>query len=215
MLNYTRQYNFYDKSMTISRLASFSTKPLKDFIKEAKCKICLVCTTNLNTQDINNNIFTLPCNCVICCKECLKFYFSLVFHKRKLEKNGALCICGYQYNNHDYRAIYAYLDKNKYKDMKKVLETFVIASISRVCIGGCMEDFRYSQKEFHALRLRDPELTKIYNIKDFKHVICEECYGARKIKEKEIIECFICNSSHKVEKVKKYMSSQDNECIIF
>jgi hypothetical protein len=209
----TRQYSFYDKPMALSRLASFSNKSLKDYIKEAKNKICVICTRNLNTSD-NSNLFKLPCNCVICCKECLKMYFSLVFDKKKLERNGALCICGYQYNNQDYKSIYAYLDKNKYKEMKKILESFVVASISRICVGGCMEDYRYSQKEFHALRLRDPELTKIYKIKDFKHVICEECYHNRKIKEKETLECVLCNSTHKVEKIKKYMSGQDDECII-
>lgn len=210
-----RQYSFYDKLMALSRLASFSNKPLKDFIKEVKNKICVICTRNLSTSEGNHLIlFKLPCNCVICCKECLKIYFSLVFNKKKLERNGALCICGYQFNNQDYKLIYAFIEKNKFKDMKKILECFAVASISRVCVGGCMEDYRYSQKEFHSLRLKDAELTKIYKIKEFKHVICEECYHNRKIKEKENIECVLCNSTHKVDKIKKYMSNQEDECII-
>ena len=47
-----------------------------------------------------------------------------------------------------------------------------------------MDDFRSSKKEFYCIILKDQELNRIYKIKEFKHVICEECIKyMKKIKE--------------------------------
>jgi hypothetical protein len=97
---------------------------------------------------------------------------------------GTKCICGQNLGNHEYKEIYSFLDLNRLKDLKKIIEMFVIANISRICIGGCMEDVRYSKKEFYTLILKDSDLTKIYKIKGFKHVVCDECLKfMKKIKE--------------------------------
>ena len=73
----------------------------------------------------------------------------------------------------------------------------------------CLKEFS-NQMKFYQLELKDKQLSDIYDIKKFKHIICQYC-NKKDIKE---IECQICLSIHKVVNVKKY-SEDDDDCIIF
>jgi len=190
-----------------------SEKSLKLLVKEAKAEICVVCFQNIKGKE-NSAFAVLPCDCLVCSKPCFEYYFNLVFNKNKKDKKGTICICGYQFNTFDYKRLYEILDSKNLKDNKKVLELFVLANLCKTCIM-CLEDIRVSQKEFHLLKLKDDEMTKLYKIKEFPHVICEECFELRRVKEKDNIECLLCNSTHKVDKIKKNMSQQkDSDCCI-
>ena len=50
-------------------------------------------------------------------------------------------------------------------------------------MGGCLEDIKSSDKEFNKFYFKDKELTNIYHIKEFKHVICLDCFNDINFKE--------------------------------
>jgi hypothetical protein len=209
----TRQIKIFDKPLSLNQLAQISEKQLKNLIKDAKSNLCLICLSAIK-ENKKSSFMDLPCSCLLCSTSCLKSYFDLVFHKIQLERNGAFCVCGYQYSSHDYKTLYSYLEVNKFKDLQKTVGKFFLVSISRICVGGCMEDYRTGSKDFYTLVIRDEEIAKTYKLKEFRHVICVDCFYVRKIKEKQFIECIICNKTHRVEKIKKSVSKDEDGCNI-
>lgn len=93
-----------------------------------------------------------------------------------------MCICSYPFNNNDLKFFYEYTNINKLKDKKKLIEVLIKQNLVKNCIL-CLEDINFTEKEFHLLKLKDKKLTEIYKVKEFKHIICAECYMKRKIKE--------------------------------
>jgi hypothetical protein len=209
----SRQIKIFDKPISLNQLAQINDKHLKNLIKDVKSNLCLMCLSTIRDNN-KNPLVELPCSCLLCSKSCLKSYFELVYDKSQLERSGAFCICGYQYNSHDYKNLYEYLEVNKFKELQKTVGKFFLVSISRICIGGCMEDYRTGNRDFYTLVVRDDQITKTYKLKEFKHVICVDCFSMRKIKEKQNIECIICNRTHKVEKIKKSVSKDEDGCKI-
>lgn len=183
---------FHDKPLILSKWAELGEKKFPDLIKEMKMKICLMCTKNIDINSIiQSGGFQSPCGCMLCSKQCSINYLHLIFN-RKLRTGKyffyilfcieMLCLCSYQFNNNDFKTFYEYSNENKLKDLKKIIELIIKQNLVSTCIF-CLEDSSLSDKEFHLLRLKDKKLTDIYKIKEFKHVICLECYSKKKILE--------------------------------
>ncbi len=51
------------------------------------------------------------------------------------------------------------------------------------CAGGCMDQVNNSTKEFNLLKFKDPELTKLFKKKEFRHVVCSDCLENRRLRE--------------------------------
>jgi hypothetical protein len=90
------------------------------------------------------------------------------------------CICGYQFTFNDYKIIYEFLKNKNYKEEKKMIEFAVTQNFKKMCME-CKYDYYNGDLEFYLLTLKDQEITMTYKIKEFKHVLCENCYIKQKI----------------------------------
>lgn len=65
------------------------------------------------------------------------------------------------------------------KDQMKYLQKFVAESFMKSCFF-CLEKTEY---DFNLAVVKDPLMTNLYKVKEFKHVICNDCIRNNKIKE--------------------------------
>ena len=195
--------------MNLMEVISLSGKNFHDYIKSIKKKICVQCQQNVKYPEG----YSLPCGCHLCSDLCFQKYFQFLliqdfeFLKTSNKKFSVFeyCFCGYKFQFNDYCYFYKIFSK---KEFQKTLKLVIINNWNQKCLT-CLREFS-NQMKFYQLELKDKQLSDIYDIKKFKHIICQYC-NKKDIKE---IECQICLSIHKVVNVKKY-SEDDDDCIIF
>ena len=194
--------------MNLMEVISLSGKNFHDYIKSIKKKICVQCQQNVKYPEG----YSLPCGCHLCSDLCFQKYFQFLliqdfeFLKTSNKKFSVFeyCFCGYKFQFNDYCYFYKIFSK---KEFQKTLKLVIINNWNQKCLT-CLREFS-NQMKFYQLELKDKQLSDIYDIKKFKHIICQYC-NKKDIKE---IECQICLSIHKVVNVKKY-SEDDDDCII-
>ncbi len=92
-----------------------------------------------------------------------------------------VCICAYQYNFNDLKILYEYFEKMKMKDEKKVIEKIISKTFMANCLS-CLIEYRMNE-DFHLLTIKDKHVTEILKQKDFKHIVCIDCYSRYDLKE--------------------------------
>ena len=65
------------------------------------------------------------------------------------------------------------------KDQLKYLQKYFVESLIKNCFI-CLEKTEYN---FNLAVVKDITMSKFYKIKEFKHVLCNECMKNNKIKE--------------------------------
>ena len=65
------------------------------------------------------------------------------------------------------------------KDQLKYLQKYVVESFLKNCFF-CLEKTEYN---FNLAVVKDQTMTNLYKVKEFKHVICNDCLMKNKIKE--------------------------------
>jgi hypothetical protein len=81
--------NFHDKPITLSKLAQIANKNINDVVREVKSRICVICQSNVIDKNISSgDVYQLPCNCILCSKQCISTYFSTVFNKKRIKIKG-------------------------------------------------------------------------------------------------------------------------------
>ena len=191
-------------------------KSLNDYIKPIKQTICVQCQKK---RENNIQSYTLPCYCVLCSKKCIINYFTcLLINKVKLIKENKVrnnifdcCYCGYQFNMNDYISLYNDFNKLKLKEYQKDLIEAMKNNWYQKCLF-CLKKLNNNQKDiFYKLELKDKKINEIFELKNFKHIICSECFN-KKIKE---IYCNICDCEHKIINWKQYFYKDEDDCSIF
>ena len=71
------------------------------------------------------------------------------------------------------------LDKLNLKEQIKFLQKYVVESFIKNCFF-CLEKTEY---DFNLTLVKDQTMTNLYKIKEFKHVLCNECLNKNKLKE--------------------------------
>ena len=205
--NYFKSMNcvISNQPVPLIQAATIAGTTLTTVLNSIKPKICLLCQ-----ETINNGTFfyKLPCNCVLCSLNCFTTYFNFFIiedlkNKKETHFNYqvfAYCLCGYQFSNNDYIALYEDFRARKLNDYKTSLKEIIISSWKEKCMV-CLLEFN-SEMNFYYVTLKDKRLTEVYKVKEFKHILCQECFD--KLGSQSEIDCVICGTTHKCIKFKKY-----------
>ena len=177
--------------------------------------MCLLCQ---ETIDNDKYFYKLPCSCILCSKKCFQQYFGFfLVEDLKIQAENEIyypvfsfCLCGYQYGADDYKKYYEDFTKNKLTEYKKSLKEVILNSWKDRCMCCLLEYNR--EIPFFSVILKDKKIYEFYQIKEIKHIICQDC--AQKVKNEKEIECAICNMCHIKEKIKK-ITDKDDACLIF
>ena len=205
----------------------YSETEFEKIINTVKKKSCTICQNN----NAGNNIkYNLPCGCVLCSDECINNYFTiLLVNEVKILKNYHYysfifknCFCGYQFTINDY-----FKFKKNFEYLNGYIDIILNHNLTLKCLlclnTITIKDLRYM------LILKDDNYKK-FELKEFKHLLCEKCNNKLKqtnkdgIKGYKEIDCQLCNyfgnknSIHtiiKVKKLKKDEEDDDSGCMIF
>ena len=151
---------------------------------------------NQINNDPNNINFRFPCGCMFCSAGCLnRFINSVSFTKF----NYFSCACGkeYDYINLKYLLFFA-ISHNLFKFKNEILR-FIYEMVKNKCCR-CKKEIPLKQDNNNCLNIievNDPESMQIFNISQFNHLVCENCYK-NKDKIKNEFYCVLCNTNHKV-----------------
>lgn len=187
-------------------------------IKEMKTKLCVQCQNVIKaTKDI---WFTLPCDCLLCSKECFTAYFDDLMVKELTDcKDNKIqcyifnyCLCGYQLNSNDYAKLYIQFEKNDMKKLNKTLKGVMMNNLQQNCMK-CLSPRSNLSDVIYKAMLKDEKITLVYKEKEFFHIICNKCH--EKVGKAKKIECCICNNMHTVLKFKQLTGKDEEDCVIF
>jgi hypothetical protein len=69
----------------------------------------------------------------------------------------------------------------KMKEEKKIIEKMISNVFMANCLS-CLNEYNHNE-DFHLLTIRDKNITDILKQKEFKHIICIDCYNRYDLKE--------------------------------
>ena len=204
-----------NQQVPLELTANIAGTSIISLLNEIKAKMCLLCQ---ETIDNDKYFYKLPCSCILCSKKCFQQYFGFfLVEDLKIQAENEIyypvfsfCLCGYQYGADDYKKYYEDFTKNKLTEYKKSLKEVILNSWKDRCMCCLLEYNR--EIPFFSVILKDKKIYEFYQIKEIKHIICQDC--AQKVKNEKEIECAICNMCHIKEKIKK-ITDKDDACLIF
>ena len=152
-------------------------------VKNIKNSICIVC--NKTIKDKNNFKITLPCNCSICSKECLKEFYDYMKNSVNSKEN-MFCFCG---ENYEFWEVYKFLEiTNYYQIDSQELINYYIETNSNKCFI-CLKKF------YDVIKCEILDKKLLINSK-ITHYFCKECL--RQIKNKDFFKCNFCLAEHRI-----------------
>ena len=166
-----------------------------NILNKCKSSLCLGCFNYYFNN--NQNLIKIPCGCVFCSIKCLQAFFDkLPFY----QMNFFHCVCGVNYELIELKYLLFFLNSLNFHKIQNFIIKFIYNKIKNKC-ALCNKEINLKKEEIckiNVIEIKDLEIEKIFNIRKYNHLICNECWN--KINEKTRIICNICNSLHFVEK---------------
>ena len=197
----------------------------EDIFLSARSQLCLYCGKSLNPEE---EIFIeLPCKCRICSSKCFIGYLDVMEKHIKIDKksdnkyfrylNFLSCFCGFIYNSQNVLYMINELEKKNMKTQKIIYQDYILNIFNWKCFL-CLNNFEISKK-FVKVYFKCPDnFKKILNSeKEFKHLLCEDCFNKNDIKNQKIVACNICEFQHEIIEYKSVdeKNEEDGGCTIF
>lgn len=191
--------------LNMLELLNGTRRNLDNLLKPSKGQICAFCLVNLSGPPK----YSSCCGCNFCSSDCYKnFYNYFLVQDNEAHKNGecncsffSMCICGHKFSMSDYREMFSYFNKKKFDKFMKSLKEMVSQKCER-CIG-CFN----GKKSLKKIKLKYKGLDG----NDLVHYVCKSCLEKFESLNREVINCKICNESHKVSEVQP----KGGDCVIF
>lgn len=157
---------------------------IHNFFREIKQYFCTYCG-----NEIEMNLFELPCGCNFCSKDHIKKYFHF---ENKINIDAKfICCCSYQYSNIDIYNLGLFFKKLQLASLKNDTIQLLNNYLSRVCsfCGMNIEEpiYRIKYKDSNII----DTLGDCYQI---FHYNCEQCWEISKYER--VFFCETCNRQH-------------------
>ena len=214
----------FEENISLLEAINNSKFKFEELFASARSLLCLFCGKTFNFED--EFFIELPCKCRLCSKKCFIQYFNVIKNHIKLETECNLsyyrylnvlnCYCGFQYNTKNVIFMINEMEKKDMKEQKKIYQEYILNIWNwRCCL--CYSVFKITGK-FGKIFFKCIEEFKeiLPSEKDFKHLLCDECYQKNDIKNQKIFACNICKLKHEIIDYKKVNEKNEEEsCIIF
>ena len=220
-----RKYkNSFGADISILEAINNSKFKFEDVFIKMRSQLCLYCFKTFNFE--NEYFIELPCKCRLCTEECFLDYFNVMKKHIELVQNinqayvsylnFLTCFCGFIYNTQDVLFMMDEMEKKNLKEQKLIYQEYILNIWNWKCFL-CKSDFKISGKFVKVYFKFLDEFKKIINSeKDFKHLLCDDCYQKYDIKNQKIVDCNVCKLQHEIIDYKKVNEKNEEEgCIIF
>lgn len=163
---------------------------MNSLFKEIKKRFCIVCS-----NELDNNIYIIPCGCNFCSIEHIKKYFHL---KNKLKDTlFYVCQCSHQYSFSDLYNLGLFFDDYRLVSLRNDVIDILNEHLSKKC---CFCNRSFNTDDIVKIRYRDFEKNIQGNIilgdcNTFKHYSCKSCFYKYNRREKEFF-CNVCDINH-------------------
>ena len=214
----------FEENISLLEAINNSKFKFEELFASARSLLCLFCGKTFNFED--EFFIELPCKCRLCSKKCFIQYFHVIKNHIKLETECNLsyyrylnvlnCYCGFQYNTKNVIFMINEMEKKDMKEQKKIYQEYILNIWNwRCCL--CYGVFKITGKFGKIFFKCIDEFKEILpSEKDFKHLLCDECYQKNDIKNQKIFACNICELKHEIIDYKKVNEKNEEEsCIIF
>jgi hypothetical protein len=214
----------FEENISLLEAINNSKFKFEELFASARSLLCLFCGKTFNFED--EFFIELPCKCRLCSKKCFIQYFNVIKNHIKLETECNLsyyrylnvlnCYCGFQYNTKNVIFMINEMEKKDMKEQKKIYQEYILNIWNwRCCL--CYNAFKITGGFGKIFFKSIDEFKEILNSeKDFKHLLCDECYQKNDIKNQKIFACNICELKHEIIDYKKVNEKNEEEsCIIF
>ena len=182
-----------------------------NYIKKIKPNLCLGCFKYISFNE-NTFLFKLPCKCLFCTQHCfLKFLKAVPFH----QMNSFICACGEDYDILKLKTLTNFLNYINLNRIKKDFLRFIYNKIKNKCPKcNCIVNAQ-NNEECNIIAVNDSEAEKNFNIIQFIHLVCDNCWNNIGNENTKFI-CETCDSVHLIHK--KYTIKKEkikDNCFIF
>ena len=214
----------FEENISLLEAINNSKFKFEELFASARSLLCLFCGKTFNFED--EFFIELPCKCRLCSKKCFIEYFNVIKNHIKLETECNLsyyrylnvlnCYCGFQYITKNVIFMINEMEKKDMKEQKKIYQEYILNIWNwRCCL--CYNAFKITGGFGKIFFKSIDEFKEILNSeKDFKHLLCDECYQKNDIKNQKIFACNICKLKHEIIDYKKVNEKNEEEsCIIF
>ena len=214
----------FEENISLLEAINNSKFKFEELFASARSLLCLFCGKTFNFED--EFFIELPCKCRLCSKKCFIEYFNVIKNHIKLETECNLsyyrylnvlnCYCGFQYNTKNVIFMINEMEKKDMKEQKKIYQEYILNIWNwRCCL--CYNAFKITGGFGKIFFKSIDEFKEILNSeKDFKHLLCDECYQKNDIKNQKVFACNICKLKHEIIDYKKVNEKNEEEsCIIF
>ena len=214
----------FEENISLLEAINNSKFKFEELFASARSLLCLFCGKTFNFED--EFFIELPCKCRLCSKKCFIQYFHVIKNHIKLETECNLsyyrylnvlnCYCGFQYITKNVIVMINEMEKKDMKEQKKIYQEYILNIWNwRCCL--CYNAFKITGGFGKIFFKSIDEFKEILNSeKDFKHLLCDECYQKNDIKNQKVFACKICELKHEIIDYKKVNEKNEEEsCIIF
>ena len=211
-------YQISEKSNLLVQASSIQdliSKSVHDIITTFKSKYCCECTQSVAEGVSGGNrelMMSLPCDCTICSEWCLNSYL-----KKMIQDEENRCLCGERFSHKDFLSLFSFCAINKLTHQTDVLHKVILHKFQSTCCL-CLNKFDlYSDTIINKIYFEDSEFKTLLHDKKFQHILCDDCYEGKKMKENVVFLCIMCEKNHQIIKIKKKINimKKDEDCCIF
>lgn len=161
-----------------------------------KVKYCIQCQ-----KEVLNNKIILPCNCVICSKECLLNYFNNAQLKKNWKNFGCMCTTIYEpYNILQLIFLFIHLGIQSFRDDAIKL---IISFMKEKC-AKCQLSFKENRTAPITISCRNGITEKMWSCFGNKvlvfHQLCPKCINDMVNQNDKNFFCFYCRIEHTLVK---------------
>jgi len=214
----------FEENIPLLEAINNSKFKFEELFISARSLLCLFCGKTFNFED--EYYIELPCKCRLCSQKCFLEYFNVIKNYIKLETECNLsyyryinflnCFCGFLYNTQDVIYMVNEMEKKGLKEQKQIYQDYILNIWNwRCCL--CTNEFKITGNFGKIFFKCEDEFKNILSSeKDFKHLICVECYEKNNIKNQKIFACNTCELKHEIIDYKKVNEKNEEEsCILF
>lgn len=159
----------------------FSPINIEDIFNKFRSEFCVVC------QARSPSSLMLACKCRVCKGNKLDCLAKMT---NQLLENKFKCLCGEEQSASSIRNTSEVFQASGYSNLK----IYTIQLMSEKFLSQCMFCLqgKTANEQFKSIRLKDAEISRYLNSKNFKHVICLDCCDI----PVHLLECKLCGTIH-------------------
>ena len=213
----------FEENISLWEAIDISKYKFEEIFLSIRSQLCLYCGKTLNIED---KIFIeLPCKCRLCSPKCFLGYFDVIEKHITIDRmadnkynrylNFLTCFCGFTYNSQDVLYMINELEKNNMKQQKLIYQKYILNIWNWKCFL-CHRNFEITVKFLKVFFKCPDDFKKLLNSeKEFKHLLCEDCFNKNDIKNKKVVLCKTCELQHEITEFKGVNEKNEEDgCII-